>query len=56
MDVGTVSSEHVLASYQRMLSEAHQRIALLEAALERENRNAALARIQTAPEPEEPTP
>lgn len=45
MDVGTVSSEDVLASYGRQLAEAHQKIAMLEAALEREKRNAALARI-----------
>lgn len=36
MDVGTVSSEAVLASYQRQLSEAHQKIAMLEAALDRD--------------------
>lgn len=44
MDVGTVSSEDVLASYERQLSEAHQKIAMLEAALERERRAAAQAR------------
>lgn len=38
MDVGTVSSEDVMASYQRQLSDAHQRIALLEAAILRDQR------------------
>lgn len=45
MDVGTVSSEDVLASYERQLSAAHRQIAMLEAALEREKRAASLARI-----------
>jgi nicotinic acid mononucleotide adenylyltransferase len=44
VDVGTVSSEDVLSSYERQLSEAHRRIAMLEAALERESRAAAQAR------------
>lgn len=46
MDVGTVSSEAVLASYQRQLSEAHQRIAMLEAALERERQALAQANLR----------
>lgn len=45
MDVGTVSSEDVLGSYERQLIEAHRKIAMLEAALERERRAAAQARI-----------
>lgn len=44
MDIGTVSSDDVLASYERQLTEAHRRIAMLEAALEREQRAAATAR------------
>lgn len=38
MDIGTVSSEDVMASYERQLAEAHQKIAMLEAALTRELR------------------
>lgn len=38
MDVGTVSSEDVLESYQRQLLEAHQRIAMLEAAIARDRK------------------
>lgn len=45
MDVGTVSSEDVLGSYERQLTEAHRKIAMLEAALERERRAASQARI-----------
>jgi phage-related tail protein len=45
VDVGTVSSEDVLGSYERQLTEAHRKIAMLEAALERERRAAAQARI-----------
>lgn len=45
MDVGTVSSEDVLASYEQQLTEAHRTIAMLEAALKREQRAAAAARI-----------
>lgn len=41
MDIGTVSSEDVMASYERQLAEAHQRIAMLEAALAREMRSKA---------------
>lgn len=48
MDVGTVSSEDVLASYERQLTEAHRKIAMLEAALERERRATALARISAS--------
>lgn len=48
MDVGTVSSEDVLASYERQLTEAHRKIAMLEAALEREKRAASQARIAAA--------
>lgn len=49
MDVGTVSSEDVLGSYERQLTEAHRKIAMLEAALERERRAAAQARIASQP-------
>ncbi len=45
MDVGTVSSEDVLASYEQQLTDAHRTIAMLEAALKREQRAAAQARI-----------
>lgn len=45
MDVGTVSSEDVLTSYEQQLTEAHRKIAMLEAALNREQRAAAAARI-----------
>lgn len=45
MDVGTVSSEDVLSSYERQLTDAHRRIAMLEAALERESREASKLRI-----------
>lgn len=38
MDVGTISSEDLMASYRRQLSEAHEKIALLEAALMRDQR------------------
>jgi nicotinic acid mononucleotide adenylyltransferase len=41
VDVGTVSSDDVIASYERQLTEAHQRIAMLEAALARQARMAA---------------
>jgi nicotinic acid mononucleotide adenylyltransferase len=40
-----VSSEAVLASYERQLTEAHRRIAMLEAALERERSEAAQVRL-----------
>ena len=33
MDVGVVSSDDVIASYQQQLSDAHHRIAVLEASL-----------------------
>lgn len=46
MDVGTVSSDAVMASYQRQLSEAHQKIALLEAALERDQHRLAQANLR----------
>jgi hypothetical protein len=49
VDVGTVSSEDVLGSYERQLTEAHRKIAMLEAALERERRAAAQARIASQP-------
>jgi len=52
MDVGTVSSEDVLASYEDQLIEAHRKIAMLEAALKREQRALAQARI-TANSPED---
>lgn len=45
MDVGTVSSEDVMASYERQLTDAHRTIAMLEAALERERREASKLRI-----------
>lgn len=48
MDVGTVSSEDVMASYERQLTDAHRTIAMLEAALEREKRAAAAARMAMA--------
>jgi hypothetical protein len=35
----------VLGSYERQLTEAHRKIAMLEAALERERRAASQARI-----------
>jgi hypothetical protein len=44
-----VSSEDVLGSYERQLTEAHRKIAMLEAALERERRAAAQARIASQP-------
>lgn len=53
MDVGTVSSEDVLASYERQLIEAHRKIAMLEAALERERRSSAQARIAAREEQEQ---
>jgi hypothetical protein len=43
-----VSSEDVLTSYERQLTEACRRIAMLEAALEREKRAASQARIAAA--------
>lgn len=39
MDVGTVSSDDVIASYKRQLSAAMERVAILEAALAREKRS-----------------
>lgn len=54
MDVGTVSSEDVLASYERQLTEAHRKIAMLEAALEREKRGAAMARIASQSDQSDP--
>lgn len=33
MDLGTVSSDDMLASYRRQLSDAHHRISILEAQL-----------------------
>lgn len=56
MDVGTVSSEDVLASYARQLDDAHRRIAMLEAALERERRGAAQARIAAGPADDQSDP
>lgn len=41
MDVGTVSSDDVIASYKRQLAEATERIAILEAALARQKRSAS---------------
>lgn len=40
MDVGTVSSDDVIASYKRQLADATERIAILEAALARQKRPA----------------
>lgn len=56
MDVGTVSSEDVLSSYERQLTEAHRKIAMLEAALERERRAASQARIASNQHPNQVDP
>lgn len=56
MDVGTVSSEDVMASYERQLADAHRRIAMLEAALERERRTASQARIAARTEDDQSEP
>jgi hypothetical protein len=42
-----------MASYERQLTEAHRKIAMLEAALERERRAAAYARAVKNPEEDE---
>lgn len=53
MDVGTVSSDDVIESYRRQLMAVNERVAMLEAALARHQREASnrSTAIQAVPGP-----